>query len=153
MVTGTSRFLGLILIWDFVWFWAKQSSPSVRALGGNSVRLWERPCSYHNLVALSHQDRWEIKSWDFGFGKLLWASCVFLQERIYYAAEVTKATVTNGMRWAALCLVIGASLARRGALQILKQLSLAVEERRWSLLEASNVNLHSDLLACCSFPK
>lgn len=39
----------------------------------------------------------------------------------------------------------GAYLTGRDALQVLKQFSVAVEERRWSL-KASNVNLPSDLL-------
>lgn len=41
---------------------------------------------------------------------------------------------------------MGAYLTRRDALQLPKELSLAVEEGRWKLLEVFNVSLPSDML-------
>lgn len=60
--------------------------------------------------------------------------------------EVSKVTVKNGIKWAAVYLNMGAYLTRRDALQLPKELSLAVEEGRWKLLEVFNVSLPSDML-------
>lgn len=74
---------------------------------------------------------------------------------MYYAVEITRVPVTNRMKLSISELDfrrIGAYLTGRDTYQVLKQFSMTVEERRWSLLKASNVNLPSDLLYSINDP-
>lgn len=140
MTIVASRFWNWKLIWDFAWFSEKQPLPSLHALVASSIPA---------VIWFYLATRTGVKLRFFRFRKMLW-NCFSRN-----AVEITRVPVTNQMKLSISELDfrrIGAYLAGRDAFQVLKQFSMTVEERRWSLLKTSNVNLPSDLLCSINDP-